>query len=76
MTAVVGRGTVDVGRWTEDGSGLWREDGQTQFYLKSDMDLGSGLNGYAVLLARCKNVNSCKCFSCRRLTLITVLHSR
>ena len=76
MTAVVGRGTVDVGRWTEDGRGPWREDGQAQLYLKSDLDLGSGLNGYAVLFAHCKNLNSSKCFSCCRLTVITVLYSR
>jgi hypothetical protein len=33
MTAVVGRGTVDVGRWTEDGRGHWSEDGQTDTVL-------------------------------------------
>jgi hypothetical protein len=43
VTAVVGRWTVDVGPWTKDGWGPWDEDGQTQFYLKSDLDLDSGL---------------------------------
>ena len=65
-------GAVDLGRWTEDGRGPWREDGQTQFYLKSDLDLGSGLNGYAVLFARSKNLKGSKCFSCWRFTLIRV----